>query len=77
MRKAFYQLQAYEGQPGDTAYLAARRVTSRRQAKKWFGVYRSKYPGAMVTLNRRVILRPGTESTWAEVITTTHHHKEG
>ena len=68
-RKPFYAVEAfYHSDPG---YLAIRRVASRRQASTLFGILRSKYPAATVTLNRRV---PAARNAW---VTSTHHHIDG
>ena len=74
--KTYYVIQAYN--PGDPGYLASARVRSRRSARRIFGTFRSRFPHAMTTLNRRepVLAFDGYGQSWTWK-TTTHHHIEG
>ena len=68
MHKAFYSVQAYfEGFPD---YLACYRAHSRREASRVYGNMLTDYPGAIVTLNRRVF----RDGRW---VSTTNHNTRG
>jgi hypothetical protein len=67
MHKPFYSVQCYEyDAPGFNAII---HCSSRRKASRVFGQLRSKFPGSIVTLNRRQYFGEGV---W---LTTTHHWK--
>lgn len=75
-RKSFYVVEAYR--ESDPRSLAHARTCSRKQASTVFGNLRTRFPGATVTLNRKVptpgTVAPGETRTWK---TTTHRHIDG
>lgn len=76
LRRSFYVVTAYrESAPGS---LAEKRLCSRKRASTVFGNLRTQFPGATVTLNRKVptpgTLGSGEPPTWK---TTTHRHIDG